>query len=474
MKSELLAYNLIHEICYIIGKYTAEGLVPYKDFWIYYPPLINYIWGGIYGIAKSNITGAILAESVWMAGTGLACFWTARKIFKDDRTPYIVSFLIVFIIHLRFIYRLGFNPDHYTLLPIVICVGAFVDYLKSRKFLSLLISGLAGASAILIKQPTAFVGIFCYVFLFLEGLSRRDSLGRILKASLWLSAGFAVPFLFFAGLMFSLDALVPMMIQLADAVVWTRLEATISPFQHWVHQLRRFVGQASTVFFLLVPVTYVMSRRRRWAQPVFLFLVGVMLVSYLQVVAARVPQSYYFMQWMLLLVLLTGFYWDYRFDFGRKSHALIQSILGLTVICCLMFHFLTLSDALKGALGGYSHSKRHYQSQSQQVHRAMQLRRHMDPIVTQGSTIQYISEGARGILFFGRALSLSPYIFEDARLVKNLSLQAYYNFPDYFIVEQEVVDSPKDSNWLFFHPSILKGYKKLDKKYGYYIFYRQN
>jgi hypothetical protein len=477
LKIEHFQYELVNEICYMLGKYINQGHTIYKDFWVYYPPVIIYIWAFIYKFAGDNLKLAILFESFWLTFTSIAFYWTSLNLFKKKTTSLILSILFILVIHSS-IYR-GFTPDVYYLLPLFLNIGFIFRYINSENLKHLFYAGIFGAFAVLIKQVAASVVISSAIIIIYYNLKQKKNLKDLLLSTFYYGSGGIIITLFFIIIIAIQGAFFEMFKQIYDAYLWTKLNSGFS--FHSIPAMQMMIRHFTFLTLMGLLSIYTVYKRKEIFNSKFIYLILLILFSYLQYIAARGGSNYYFLPFVSCATLFCGYFINNIHLLNRKLLFVFLTIITLSMIKFELTQFRFIhkfirQDILKKSPNNFSID---YEFRYKTLTNAALLKKNLNKYIPENSTIQYAVRHQEGILLFGRDLRLAPYTFEDALLVLDLSYEEYFNNPDYIITRDNMpIDLNSKTNvytddWWFPESYIKEKYIFHKNAYGFIIYKRK-
>lgn len=144
---------------------VINGDLPYRDFWLLFPPGEVFLPAFIYKVFGLNINIVLIFSVVITAFIGLFSFLLGRLVFRDNFFSMISAILVLFngITH-----YLGYTYIHMYLLLLLISAFFFTKYLRNNGAIELFLGGIFVGLAFLFKLyevGAAFLAFFLIIFI---------------------------------------------------------------------------------------------------------------------------------------------------------------------------------------------------------------------------------------------------------------------------------------------------------------------
>lgn len=146
-----------------IGERILHGEMPYRDMWDHKSPLLYYVFALLFGVFGTNLTIIAVTETIWITVTAFFIYKVARK--HVSEIPAICS-AIIFTIYVGVTYIAeGFGmTETYALLPSVLAVYFYLEFLHKRNTVALFVSGMMVSVAFLFRQTAGVLGPVLLLF----------------------------------------------------------------------------------------------------------------------------------------------------------------------------------------------------------------------------------------------------------------------------------------------------------------------
>ena len=183
------------EVIYsVVANVLVDGGKPYEAAVERKPPLLFWLYSGIYNVAgKYNYFALHLFATIWILLTMFGLFLIGRDLFDRD-TGIIAAFLYALYYHWAIWRNLSFNGEVIMNLPIVLGVWLCLRQEKWRFRPWLLVAGALFCAAFLFKQPAAIAAVPMGLYLLMPAYHKKYGLAfweGIFQAAL-LTIGFFV------------------------------------------------------------------------------------------------------------------------------------------------------------------------------------------------------------------------------------------------------------------------------------------
>ncbi|MCD6572828.1 MAG: hypothetical protein J7K95_01870 [Thermoplasmata archaeon] len=145
---------------------VINGELPYRDFWLLFPPGEVFLPALIYRVFGLNINILLIFSVVISAFVGLFSFLLGRSIFRDNFFASIAAMLVFFNGITR--WYLGYTYIHMYFLLLLISTLLFIKYLRNNGAIELFLAGIFIGLAFLFKLyvvGAAFLALFLTIFI---------------------------------------------------------------------------------------------------------------------------------------------------------------------------------------------------------------------------------------------------------------------------------------------------------------------
>lgn len=136
----------------VIGRVIKNGGVLYRDAWDNKPPLLYLI----YGLFDGELFLVKFASLVTGLFTFISFFILSGFVFANKISRYVSSAVFVLLFSLPIIEGNIANAENFMLLPITVAAIYIFKYLKSSKYINLIIAGFFLSVALVIKIVSVF------------------------------------------------------------------------------------------------------------------------------------------------------------------------------------------------------------------------------------------------------------------------------------------------------------------------------
>lgn len=165
-----------HDINVAIPYLLANGMRLYEEVTSFHPPLISWFMAQLYAINPDVLFNVRLLNILLVVGTGSCVGWTARRV--KGNTAGIVSFVFFML------WSINYNTIHFYLDAIIGALAGLIALIATfrQTRLTLILIGICGGVAGLLKQSGLGVLVAPVVWLILFGFSEGHRLRRLLSA----------------------------------------------------------------------------------------------------------------------------------------------------------------------------------------------------------------------------------------------------------------------------------------------------
>jgi 4-amino-4-deoxy-L-arabinose transferase-like glycosyltransferase len=179
------------------GQQILSGHLLYRDCWDNKPPAVYYLNALAIAIGGSTPGSIWFFQAAWATLTGLAFFLVLQRIWKS-RLVFFITFFFMATWLFPTYYQGGNLTETYVLLPVILMIGMFYEYLSSGKKRFLVSIGVLAALACLLKPTYIAVSLSIgFVVLYLDGCRRQAR--TMLGHALILVVSLALPLLLVAA-----------------------------------------------------------------------------------------------------------------------------------------------------------------------------------------------------------------------------------------------------------------------------------
>lgn len=178
------------------GQQILQGSLLYRDCWDNKPPAIYYL-NALAVALGGNTPGSIwFFQAAWIALTGIAFYLVLQKIWKTPLVIFITFFFLANVFYPPY-YEGGNLTETYVLMPVILLLGMYINYLLTGKRSFLAAIGIFAAFAVLLKPTYIAVGLMvALTVLYLDAV--RRSLRSLLVDAAILLISFLLPLLLVA------------------------------------------------------------------------------------------------------------------------------------------------------------------------------------------------------------------------------------------------------------------------------------
>lgn len=172
------------------GQQILSGHLLYRDCFDNKPPAVYYIDALAIVLFHPTPGGIWLFQTLWMAATGIAFFLIMRRIWGMGAS---LASTVVFMGTALFpaYYQNGNNTESYTLLPLVLILGALFGYLIQGRRRFLVTLGLLAAFAFLLKPTYISLPASAVLIVALVSLLRRPLRATVGHLGILVASGLA-------------------------------------------------------------------------------------------------------------------------------------------------------------------------------------------------------------------------------------------------------------------------------------------
>jgi hypothetical protein len=184
-----------------MGKQTAIGRVPYRDFFAFLPPVIIYGLGGFFRVFGSSLAALRLLSVAWLAAATLLLFLMLRKRGMGDAWSALAALLVPGVL-----LTCWAVPSHHWF---ALGFGLFGLWIVSDDSPSKVMWASAGASVALAGLCVQSDGVLYAALLVLRAISGTHATdgGARMHALRWAGIGLAIPVALTVALLGSLGTL---------------------------------------------------------------------------------------------------------------------------------------------------------------------------------------------------------------------------------------------------------------------------
>jgi hypothetical protein len=179
------------------GQQILHGGLLYRDCWDNKPPAVYYLNAIAVALGGSTPGSLWFFQAAWIVLTGAAFYLVLQKIFKSPLVIFITFFFLANVLYPPY-YEGGNLTETYVLLPVILLMGMFFNYLSTGKKSFLVAIGLLAAFAFLLKPTYIAVSLaVALTVLYLD--AARRSLHSLLVDAAFLALSFLLPLLLVAS-----------------------------------------------------------------------------------------------------------------------------------------------------------------------------------------------------------------------------------------------------------------------------------
>lgn len=167
---------------------VINGDLPYRDFWLLFPPGEVFLPAFIYKIFGLNINILLISSLIITACVAIFSFILGRSIFKDNFFS-VISAILVFFNGITY-HNLGYAYIHMYFLLLLISAFFFIRYLRNSSVIELFLTGIFVGLAFLFRfyeVGAAFLAFYLVIFIY----SKIDGkpLSHAIKSSAFFCGG---------------------------------------------------------------------------------------------------------------------------------------------------------------------------------------------------------------------------------------------------------------------------------------------
>lgn len=155
------------------GQQMLQGGLLYRDCWDNKPPLVYALNALAIALGDNTPESIWFFQACWITLTGFVFYLVLRRIWGHRLAFFITFFFLATLLYPSY-YQGGNLTETYALLPLILMMGAFYNYLTTGKRLYVIWIGLLAALAFLLKPTYLALSLaIALSILFLDG-SRRS------------------------------------------------------------------------------------------------------------------------------------------------------------------------------------------------------------------------------------------------------------------------------------------------------------
>ena len=179
------------------GQQILHGGLLYRDCWDNKPPAVYYLNALAIALGGNTPGSLWFFQAAWIVLTGVAFYLVLHKIWKSPLVIFITFFFMANVLYPPY-YEGGNLTETYVLLPVILLMGMFFNYLSTGRKSFLAAVGVLAAFAFLLKPTYIAVSLGVALTVLYLAIARR-SLHSLLAEVGILVLSFLVPLLLVAG-----------------------------------------------------------------------------------------------------------------------------------------------------------------------------------------------------------------------------------------------------------------------------------
>lgn len=339
----------------LAARIILDGGLPYKDFLIYQPPVIYYIYTlGFWISGGINLFAVHIITIGFVLGTVLTLFALAKDILKSSKAGFLAGiFYALFSTAFFPMDMLASNCEILMMFPMSLGAYFLYKYSEKNKLIYALFSGIMIGIGVLTKYQGGIllIAALFYLSTLRPLLQKHFSFKKHIVPAIILSLGFILPLTSFSlylyksgAFMYAYEALRYILLYskgpVQSSIDYVAIKFAIRTIIFGISGIAIWLGA------IIISAKYLFSSKNRKTLPEFtIFLVVWFLLSVIPIImGGRIYFHYYFVI-LPPVCLLASIWWTL---FGIRKRALKIILISWSVFCILGWQAFAIHTAMSG------------------------------------------------------------------------------------------------------------------------------